>query len=194
MWNVHNFTSFGFLAGRNWRLFHDVWVCVCTSVSSLSYACCLSLPRRSFSHSQRSLQLTPRYSPFLSLRLHLLLSSLFCSFSFLWFPQSSSHLTSDPFTLTFSLSPLVLPFTFLPGAQQHLLTLILSPFFSFHDFHSRLCFLLLVISFVLTHPSSITPLPCLLLLSAHSSWMFKMTSPYTLTHSHTHLPLAKKTL
>lgn len=62
---------------------------------------------------------------------------------------------------------------FPPGAQQHLLTLLLSPLFSRRDSHSPFCFPFLVLSFVLTPPPPPvvhfnSPLPCLLLLSAHS--------------------------
>lgn len=89
--------------------------------------CCLSLLRCSFRHSQ-SLQLTPHYSPFLSLHLHLLLSSL----SFAPFLSGLSlNLHPRPhfrsiYWLSFTFSSTAFP----PGAQQlFFLTLLL--FYSF---------------------------------------------------------------
>ena len=68
LWDAHNFTSFGFLAGSNRSFLTCVCVCVCVFLSSP----CLTLQLQSLSVS---LQSTPHNSRFPSLRLQSVFSS-----------------------------------------------------------------------------------------------------------------------
>lgn len=148
---------------------------VSSPVTLLSQSAVLQLQSLSM-----SLQLTPHL---LSISISPSSSTpVFCSFSFLLLIFSLSLNLHLP-TLHLPTLPPSLPSSFLtfpPGAQQHLLTLLLSPLFSLYDSHCLLCFLFLTVSSVLTFiPPTLPP----------SDFFFFLCVLKWLLHTHTHMQM-----
>ncbi len=148
----------------------------CASVSSLSYVAV----------SVCSLQLTPHYSPFLSLHLH---PPPVFTLSFAPILSLNLHLSS-PQTDLLALLPFFFSFSHFPF-RSTAASFVIITFCFFQSTWLSFFFLSLVFSFVLPPLPFVyfSPPPFLLLLSAQSFWMWKMTHRRTQTHSH--LPLAK---